>query len=226
MSDNLLIFGGTGRTGLELAKLLAGRGDSVTAVVRPTSDATALEAIGVNVFSGTPLDRDDVNNAFASAQFDAVISTLGQRRGEPGPRADHAGIELIIDAAKNHGVQRMLMVTMIGAGDSISAVSEKVIEFLGVPIEAKTAAEALLANSGLDYTILRPGGLNSEPDAGTGIKTTDHSVMGVIAVGDLGRLVVECLDDNSTIGETYHTIDPEIKEQAPLQRGEDLPAKR
>ena len=37
---------------------------------------------------------------------------------------------------------------------------------------------------------------------------------------DLAALVVECLDDDSTIGRIYHTIDPEIQEQPPLQRGE------
>ena len=226
MPINILVFGGTGRTGLEIVKRLAGRGDAVTAVVRPASDAAALEAVGVSVFSGNPLSHDDVSNAFAAGSFDAVISTLGHRRGEPEPRADIAGIELIVAAAKQHSVRRMLMVTMIGSGDSLGAVSEKVIQFLGAAIEAKTAAEALLENSGLDYTILRPGGLNGNPDAGSGIKTTDHSVMGVIAAGDLARLVVECLDDDGTIGQIYHTIDPDIEQQAPLQRGEDLPTKK
>jgi uncharacterized protein YbjT (DUF2867 family) len=43
--------------------------------------------------------------------------------------------------------------------------------------------------------------------------------MGVIQRADLAALVVECLDDDSTIGKIYHTIDPEIKEAPPLQRG-------
>jgi len=225
MAHNVLLFGGTGRTGLLIAKFLVERGDSVTAVARAGSDSEALAATGATLITGTPLSDEDVNTAFDSGEFSAVISTLGQRRGEPPPRADLAGIDLIIAAAKARGVNRMLMVTMIGAGDSAKVVSDKVKQFLGVPMEAKTAAENNLKNSGLDYTILRPGGLNDDPESGTG-ELREECVMGVITTADLARLTIRCLDDDATIGKTYHTIDPEIKEQAPLQRGEDLPAKR
>jgi nucleoside-diphosphate-sugar epimerase len=225
MAKKVLLFGGTGRTGLEIARQLTARGDAVTAMARPAADCIALEASGAGIIKGNPLDESDVTNAFASGRFDAVISTLGHRRGEPEPRADVAGIAMIIAAAKEAQVSRMLMVTMIGSGDSIGVVSEQVIKFLGKAIEAKTAAEAMLESSGLDYTILRPGGLNGGPNAGTGIRTADHNVMGVIAAGDLARLVIECLDDDDSIGKIYHTIDPTIEEQAPLQRGESWPSK-
>ena len=74
-------------------------------------------------------------------------------------------------------------------------------------------------NSGLDATILRPGGMLSEPATGSAIKTEDHSVMGMIHRADLAALVVESLDDDETIGKIFHTIDPEISETPPLQRG-------
>jgi len=34
--------------------------------------------------------------------------------------------------------------------------------------------------------------------------------------------VVECLDDKYTDGHVYHTVDPQIRWQPPLQRGEDF----
>lgn len=75
-------------------------------------------------------------------------------------------------------------------------------------------------DSGLDATILRPGGMQSDPSTGTAIKTEDHTTMGIINRSDLAALVVECLDDPGTIGKIFHTVDPEIKRQPPLQRGE------
>ena len=90
-------------------------------------------------------------------------------------------------------------------------------------MELKTKAEDYLRASGVDYTILRPGGMNSDPPSGTAIKTIDHTAMGMISRADLGALLVDCLDDADTIGQTYHAIDPKNKELPPLQRGDDLP---
>ena len=78
--------------------------------------------------------------------------------------------------------------------------------------------------AGVDYTILRPGGMTSDPASGTAVKTTDRMTMGVINRADLGRIVADCIDDPGTVGEIYHTVDPEITWQAPLQRGEDSPS--
>ena len=225
MAKNVLLFGGSGRTGLLIAKFLVERGDDVTAMSRAGTDPTKLAATGATIITGSPLDEDEVHASVDAGDFDAVVCTLGHRRGEPPPRADLAGVDLIISAAKARGIKRMLMITMIGAGDSESVVSDKVKQFLGEPMKAKTSAENNLKDSGLDYTILRPGGLNDDPETGTG-EMREECIMGVITTADLARLTLRCLDDDSTIGKTYHTIDPEIKAQAPLQRGEDLPEKR
>jgi nucleoside-diphosphate-sugar epimerase len=225
MTQNILLFGGSGRTGLHIARQLVERGDNVTAVCRAATDSTELTATGAQVIAGSPLSEDEVNNAFDASRYTAVISTLGHRRGEPEPRADLVGMKIIIDAAKTRGIKRLLMITMIGAGDSIEVVSDKVIEFLGAPIKAKTEAEEYLKNSGLDYTILRPGGLNEAPLSGTAT-LHEECIMGVITTGELARLTLECLDDDSSIGKTLHTIDPAIEEVAPLMRGENLPSKR
>jgi uncharacterized protein YbjT (DUF2867 family) len=215
----VLIFGGTGGTGLEIAKLLAARGDAVTVVARSTSDLAKLEGLDVTIVTGDVLDADSVDAAFASGQFRAVVNAVGGRRGEPRP--DIIGGQNIVDAALRAGVPRALLITAIGCGDSRSAVAPKVIEVLGAILADKTEAESYLMHSGLDATILRPGGMTSDPASGTAIRTEDHTVMGVINRADLAQLAVGCLDDATTIGHVYHTVDPEITWQAPLQRGDD-----
>jgi uncharacterized protein YbjT (DUF2867 family) len=217
MGNGVLLFGGSQRTGLEVARLLTGRNERVTAFVRPTSDRTALEALDIDIVVGDALDADSVEAAFASGQFRAVINSIGGQRGQPRPDLD--GTVNIVEAAKRHGGQRMLMVTMVGAGDSFDVMAENTKKFLGPIAELKTQAEDYLMNSGLDATILRPGGMRSDPATGTAIKTEDHSVMGMIHRADLAALVVESLDDDATIGKIFHTVDPEIKEAPPLQRG-------
>ncbi len=225
MADGVLIFGGSRGTGLEVARVLRSRGDAVTVLVRESSDASELEATGANVVRGNALEPEAVERAFASGQFRAVVNSLGGKRGET-PRPDIEGTRLIVEAARDAGVRRVVMVTAVGAGDSQVAVAPKVLEVLGEVLAQKTLAEEILQNSRLDYTILRPGGMTTDPASGTAVLTEDHTRMGVINRADLGALVVQCIDDESCIGKIYHAVDPEITWEPPLQRGEDLPGRR
>ncbi len=218
MKDGILLFGASQRTGLEIAKILVNRGESVTTFVRPTSDTKALQAIGVNLATGDALDAEAVDAAFASGNFRAVISTIGGSRKDT-HRPDPGTTINIVDAAQRHGVKRVLLVTMVGAGDSRSVMSEQALKFLGTVAELKTQAEDYLMGSGLNTTVLRPGGMRSDPATGTAVATEDHSVMGIINRADLASVVVQCLDDDATIGKTFHAVDPEIEEQIDLQRG-------
>lgn len=218
MKDGILLFGASQRTGLEIAKILVGRGEAVTASVRSTSDTAALQSIGVTLVTGDALDAAAVDKAFAANSFRAAISTIGGSRKDT-HRPDPGTTRNIVDAAQRHGVKRVLLVTMIGAGDSRGVMSENTLKFLGTVAELKTQAEDYLMGSGLDATVLRPGGMRSEPPTGTAIKTEDHSVMGVIHRADLAALVVQCLDDAATAGKIFHAVDPGIEERPDLERG-------
>jgi uncharacterized protein YbjT (DUF2867 family) len=225
MTDGVLVFGATRETGLEVAKLLTARGDTVAAFVRPTADLTELKKLPLQqIIYGDVLDAIAVNKAFAAGRFRAVVCSIGGGRGQV-PSPDLVGVKLIVDAVRRLtvSVPRIVLVSVIGAGDSRGAVAPKVLEVLGEVIRLKTLAEEYLIASGLDYVILRPGGMTSDPSTGTAVRTDDHGIMGVITRADLARLIVECLDDVSTNGRIFHAVDPEIKWQPPLQRGEDLP---
>ncbi|MGI9290785.1 MAG: SDR family oxidoreductase [Gammaproteobacteria bacterium] len=224
MAQAALIFGATRGTGLETARALTGQGLPVTAAVRESSDTAELDAIGAKTMTVDIFNTDSVKTTLETGVYDAVILSLSGKKGEE-PRPDREGVKLIMDVARECGVSRVLMVTAIGTGNSRPAVAPKVIEILGPVLEAKTIAEDYLIESGLDYTILRPGGLTDDPASGTAIRSEEHKSRGVATRADVGRLVAECLGDDSTIGQIYHTIDPEIKWQPPLQRGEDLPKK-
>jgi uncharacterized protein YbjT (DUF2867 family) len=217
---NVLIFGGTSGTGLAAAQVLAGRGDSVTVAVRESSDTSALQAANVKTVLVDVFDSGSIRAAYASGDYDTVVISLSGDRGEA-IRADREGAINIMDVAKELAVSRVLMVTAIGCGDSRGAVAPKVVEVLGPVLDAKVVAEDHLMACGLDATILRPGGLTNDPASGTAIRTTDRSAMGVANRADVGALVVECIDDADSIGEIYAAIDPEIKWEAPLQRGDD-----
>ncbi len=203
--NGILVFGGTRATGLEVVKILAGRGEDVTAFVRPTSDVSQLKPLGVTLFTGDALEADSVKAAFESGSYRAVISSLGSRTGDN--PVDDVGNINVAEAAKATGVDRMLMVSSIGAGESRTAIPFFVRWILGSALERKTRAENHITASGLNYTIIRPGGLGDGPATGTGVLNDDQQSFewGRIPRTEVARLLVQALDDPNAAN-TYHVF--------------------
>ncbi len=207
-SPSILIFGATRGTGLELTKLLTARGDSVTAFVRPTSDRSGLEPLGVEFIVGDALVADEVQAAFAEGSYRAVITTLGCFRCEVPP--DYIGNKNVFDAAKTAGVGRVIMISSVGAGDSADTPPWISKWFLKDILVLKTQAEDHLRNSGLAYTIIRPGALKDGEATGNGMLTEDVTAMGIITRKDLAQLMLEALDDEAAAGKIYTAKDSEM----------------
>jgi uncharacterized protein YbjT (DUF2867 family) len=203
----VLVIGGTRATGLEVVRALRARGDDVVVLARPSSDAGPAEALGARIVRGDALNPPDLAAAVASAPFRAVVSTLGG--GLDAARTDYEGNRNVIDAAKAAGVRRFLLVTVIGAGESLDAAPWIAKRILKDVIIEKTRAEEYLKSSGLDYTIIRPGGLLDKEAQGRTYLTEDARAMSWIRRADLARLVVQALDDPRAAGKVYHAHDPD-----------------
>ncbi|MDX2223129.1 MAG: SDR family oxidoreductase [Rhodospirillaceae bacterium] len=207
--DGVLIFGASRNTGLDVAEILAKRGDKVTALVRPNSNTDELKALNVTLVTGDALDMPSVQAAFAGKNYRAVITTIACISCDPKP--DYLGNRNIFDAAKAAGVRRVILVTTIGSGDSYDAAPAPAKRFLKEMLPLKTQAEDHLKSLGLDYTIIRPGGLKTAPATGRGLLTEDRTASGIITRADLAKLIVAALDDPATIGKTLSAIDAEFK---------------
>jgi len=203
----VLVFGGTSGTGLETIKLLRAQDISVTVFVRPTSNRAKLDPLGVSYVVGDALNENEVNAAFASDEFDGVVSSLGGRRGEPRPDLD--GNRHITNAAIAAGVKRIIQVSSLGAGEGARRKPEKGAGFMQEVLHLKTLAEDHLIASGLDYTIVRPAGLRRDLPTGNGV-FSEKAVTGSINRSDLGMLIVQCMEDTSTIGKVLHAHDPNL----------------
>ncbi len=204
-STSILIFGATRNTGLMVASLLDARGDNVTAFVRPTSNVTELEKLGVERVVGDAMDLETVRAAFVGHNYQAVLTTIGCLPCEP--PVDYQANANVIKAAKEAGVRRLVLVTTIGAGDSFAATPALSARVLARILPLKTRVEDDLRASGLDYTIIRPGGLRSGRQTGNGVLSEDTDVFGFIFREDLAELLVSVFDDRSTIGKTLAAVD-------------------
>lgn len=105
-------------------------------------------------------------------------------RGKPeadGKRVDYFGNSNVVEQAGILGCERIILVTSVGCGETKGAVSDNVYKVLEEALLAKNKAERdLRTYTNLDWTIIRPGGLKSEPSTGEAIFTEDRMASGVI----------------------------------------------
>jgi uncharacterized protein YbjT (DUF2867 family) len=74
----------------------------------------------------------------------------------------------------------------------------------------KAQAEQHLIESGLNYTIVRPGGLKSEPATGNGVLTPDPAIAGSIHRADVADLVCQCLFSNQADYKVLSAVDRQM----------------
>jgi uncharacterized protein YbjT (DUF2867 family) len=105
-----------------------------------------------------------------------------------------------IEAAKQAGAKRFIIVSAIG-------VHHRENWRGSVPYysAAKHYADVWLKNSGLDYTIIRPGRLTDDPGTGK-VKIAVDLERGEIPRDDVASTIVASLNNNHTIGKAFDMI--------------------
>jgi uncharacterized protein YbjT (DUF2867 family) len=158
---DVVVLGGHGRIARQLLARLAARGDRARGIVRNADHADDLRAIAAEPVLG---DVEDESITPLVAGADAVVMAAGAGAGSGPERkrtVDLGGALKLIEAAQANGVARYVMVSAMGAGDPESA-SEAMRPYQ----QAKAEADAALVASGLEFTIVRPGGLTDDPGTG------------------------------------------------------------
>jgi uncharacterized protein YbjT (DUF2867 family) len=190
--STVVIAGGHGRIALRLAKLLSARGDAVRSLIRNPGHEAGVHATGAE-----PIVAD----------MEALVFAAGAGPGSGPERkrtVDLGAAVKLLDGARRTGVRRYLMVSAMGAADP-AAGSEAMRPYL----EAKSQADAALAASDLEWTIVRPGGLTDEP--GTGLVELAPSLgrRGTITRDDVAAVLVGCLDEPRTVRATFDLLQGE-----------------
>ncbi|MGB3192465.1 MAG: SDR family oxidoreductase [Limnoraphis sp.] len=207
--SSIFLAGASRGVGREIAKCLREQGKIVKALLRSPDTKPELEAMGIEVVMGDALDAEAVKQAMSGSPISAVISTIG---GLPkdGERADYLGNKNLIDAAVQVDTQKFILVSSIGSGNSRVALPPQALETLGAVLVEKEKAEQHLIDSGLNYTIIRPGGLKSEPATGNGILTENYSVSGTIHRADVAQLVCRCLQSPAANNKVLSALDNQM----------------
>jgi nucleoside-diphosphate-sugar epimerase len=196
---NVTIVGGHGQIALRLEKLLADRGDSPRGIIRHTKQAGDLEAIGAEPIV---LDIENVEIGDAVAGSDAVVFAAGAGPGSGPARkltVDYGGAVSLIEACQTHDIRRYVIVSSINSNHP-----ERWSDEMKPYFEAKADADKAVMESGLDYTIVRPGGLTDDP--GTGQVAVGDLDYGQVTRDDVAAVIAEVLRADNTIGKAFDLL--------------------
>lgn len=152
----ILLFGANGLAGRAL--LEAAEQPIVSVLRRPSDDPFFADRQTAVADVMSPEACEAVIQQYAPK---VVISYIGGKKD--GVRSDAAGnINIIRAMLKYAPTARFIFITSMGCGEQWEFVSERGKQILGEALREKTQAENLLRESALNWTILRPCGLNTD----------------------------------------------------------------
>lgn len=154
----ITIFGGTGATGQEVIKQALERNYQVKVLVRNPAGIQPVRA-GLEVLVGNALDLAQVAGAVSGS--DAVISTLGFKRGDPVVSIYSESARNLVEAMQQTGVRRLVYCTSAGVEDHdpnefwfYTYVFKPL--FLKAGYADMQVAEACIRKAKLEWVFVRP----------------------------------------------------------------------
>lgn len=201
----IAIVGGHGAIALALASRLVGEGHRVLSLVRKPEHGDDVRVTGAEPVLHD-LEADSTHDlARAVRGADALVFAAGAGPGSGAPRkrsVDFGGARQAIDAAQAEGISRLVQISFVGAQEPTPEGTEEVFAAYW---QAKREADEVLRRSGLDYTIIKPGGLTNEPGTGRGVVSATPLSRGVITRrDDVAHLIALVLAEPRSIG---HDLD-------------------
>ncbi|MFA9390277.1 MAG: NAD(P)-dependent oxidoreductase [Prolixibacteraceae bacterium] len=157
----ITLFGASGRTGRQLIQQALDLGYEVRAFVR-RENAIDIQNTHLKLIVGQLNDETKLREAISASNV--CISTLGGTSLRKPSTEFTNGIQLITKIMKEEKVSRLIYLSSVGVGESRYFMAQP-IRFLivdlmlRVPLADHGKNETAIQQSGLTYTIVRPGGL-------------------------------------------------------------------
>ncbi len=158
--NRVLVVGATGQTGRLVVQELQRHGFAVRAFARDADKASRILGDEIEIVTGDVKDPASLPPAMAG--MDAVISAIGARSAT-GPdrpeKVDYEGVRNLAQAAAAAGIRHFVLVSSMG----VTHEDHPLNKMFGDVLIWKARGEQALRDSGVPYTIIRPGGLVNEP---------------------------------------------------------------
>jgi NADH dehydrogenase len=219
------IIGGTGFVGGKLIDALLEAGHELSLLVREGSASKVGRSERVRIVPGDISSQEALQSALDGCS--AVIYNVGilrefPRRGITFEESQYQGLVRTVEAARNTGVRRLLLMSANG------------VKRPGTPYqETKRRAEEYATQSGLDVTVLRPSVIFGDPEGNMEFATQLFNdmirppipavsffmgrdpekgavVMSPVHIEDVASAFVAVLGKDETIGQTFSLGGPEV----------------
>ena len=214
----IAVIGASGLTSTECIYQALKNGDKVIGLTRDPSKVKIPKGSGgakaeqpysdpnLTVLAGDVTNMADVQKVFAADKIDGVVVALGGKTSDVGDTMLTDGTSNVIACMKDNGVQRLAVVTSIGTGDSENQAPFFFKILMATAMRKifadKNNQEEVVKKSGLEYCIVRPGGLTVEPP--TGVINVIDGEAGSIARADVAQFCLDAIsvEDFPYIGKT------------------------
>ena len=204
MTHRILVLGASGPTGRLIVERALELGHAVTALSRhPGSIATAHPGL-TRVMADVAAEPSAVASAMAG--HDVVVCALGVGRRLRSGNLMTEAAPAIVRAMKQAGIQRLVFISALGVGGTaphVPLIFRVMFRVMLSDIYAdKAAAEVVIQDSGLQWTILAPVLLTNGKATGRYRLTHGEPRSGPwqISRADVAAAVVQTIDDPNTVG--------------------------
>ncbi|AHI28256.1 SDR family oxidoreductase [Marinobacter similis] len=198
---HVFIAGANGQIGQHLLQEMANSDHEARALIRHPDQGPDLQQLGATETVVGDLEHDCSE---AMRGCDAVIFTAGSGP-HTGPDktidVDQDGAIRLVDTARAMGIKRFIMVSTMRAEEP-----DKGPEKLQHYLRAKHNADEHLKNSGLNYTIVRPGRLTDDDGSGKVALSARLEEFGEIPRQDVARVLLAVLDSDNTTDAVFDVV--------------------
>lgn len=199
---NVLVIGANGKTGKNVISSLVNSSQHFAkAMIRKAEQIDTMEDLGAKPLVGDL--EEDFSYVFDEVNAVIFAAGSGSSTGDDQTTAvDEQGAIKAINYAKEKGLDRFIMLSSMGA-DTPSMGPAGLQHYL----EAKGKADQHLLESGLNYTIVRPGALVDGEQ--TGKITAASSIedkSGSITREDVAEVLTACLSEPETYHKTFEIL--------------------
>ncbi|CAK9133946.1 unnamed protein product [Ilex paraguariensis] len=226
----IFVAGATGNTGKRIVEQLLAKGFAVKAGVRDIDKAKTtfsgnnpdLEIVKADVTEGSVKLAEAIGD-----DSDAVICATGFQPSWDllAPwKVDNFGTVNLVEGCRKLGVNRFILISSILVnGAAMGQLLNPAYIFLnvfGLTLVAKLQAEQHIRKSGINYTIIRPGGLRNDPPKGNIVmEPQDTLYEGSISRDQVAEVAVEALLHPEA---SYKVVEIVARTEAPKRSLEEL----